>query len=256
LRTTRDPEPVPRLLPADVADFTGRAEQVTELTRILASSAGTQVVRICVVDGPAGVGKTALAVHVAQQLRDRFPGGQLYVDLHGVGEHPVDPSHALGRFLRVLGVPDRELPGGVEERAELYRSRLGDRRVLVVLDDAADAGQVRPLLPGGPGSAVLVTSRRRIPGLVGARQLHLDLLEPDAALTLLGLVAGPGRRRPRCRSAGRRAVRPAPAGPYGSRAPGWPRARTGRSTSSPTSSATSGAASTSSSSPTSTSGRS
>jgi DNA-binding SARP family transcriptional activator/tetratricopeptide (TPR) repeat protein len=189
----RDPDPVPRLLPGDLADFTGRAGEVAELTRILDRPAGTGAVSICVVDGAAGVGKTALAVHVAQRLRDRFPGGQLYVDLHGVGDRPVGPGQALGRFLRVLGVPGRELPDAVEERAELYRSRLGDRRVLVVLDDAAAAGQVRPLLPGGPGSAVLVTARRRVPGLAGARALHLDLLEPDAAVALLDTVAGPGR---------------------------------------------------------------
>jgi DNA-binding SARP family transcriptional activator/tetratricopeptide (TPR) repeat protein len=201
----RQPDPVVHLLPADTADFTGRAEQVAELAGFLAPAGGAAALHLAVLTGAAGIGKTTLAVHVAQRLRNRFPGGQLYLDLHGVGEQPVDARQALGRFLRVLGVPDRELPDGVEERAELYRCRLGDRPVLVVLDDAAGAGQVRPLLPGGPGSAMLVTSRRRLSGLAGAREFPVDLLEPDAALALLGHLAGP-ERISRDPGAGRRVV--------------------------------------------------
>jgi tetratricopeptide (TPR) repeat protein/transcriptional regulator with XRE-family HTH domain len=193
----------PCQLPPDVADFVGRAELVAQLRGWLAPRQNSMeegpdgaAVVVLAVAGKAGVGKSALAVHVAHQLAAEFPDGQLYASLRGAGAggvSPLDPGEALGRFLRSLGVDGGMIPSGVEERAALYRSRLAGRRVLVVLDDAADQAQVRPLLPGSPGCAVLVTSRARLAGLAGARLVHLDVLEVDQATELLARIAGPGR---------------------------------------------------------------
>jgi tetratricopeptide (TPR) repeat protein len=183
-------------LPPAVADFTGRTEQVRQLVGLLASTgeggAGAAVV-VSAVAGQAGIGKTALAVQVAHQLRDRFPDGQLYVNLRGAQQQPLPAALVLGRFLRALGVDGAAIPGDVEERAALYRARLADRRVLVVLDNAASEAQVRPLLPGTPGCGVLVTSRARLAGLEGARLVHLDVLEEPQALELLGRIVGAER---------------------------------------------------------------
>jgi tetratricopeptide (TPR) repeat protein/transcriptional regulator with XRE-family HTH domain len=191
---------VPCQLPPDVADFVGRAELVRQLRHLLAGrpvsragepDAGTVVVSA--VSGKAGVGKSALAVHVAHQLAADFPGGQLYASLRGAGAAgvaPLAPAEILGRFLRALGVDGGAIPAGVQERAALYRSRLAGRRVLVVLDDAAGEAQVRPLLPGSPGCAVLVTSRARLAGLAGARLVHVDVLDAGQAVELLARIAG------------------------------------------------------------------
>jgi tetratricopeptide (TPR) repeat protein len=145
--------------------------------------------------GTAGVGKSALAIHAAHRLAGRFADGQVYVNLQGaaVGSAPLGPLEVLGRFLRGLGVDPAAIPGDLEEAAALWRTQVASRRLLVVLDDAVDAAQVRPLLPAAPGCGVLVTSRRELASLEGAHQLHLDVLAPDEAIQLLGRLAGPQR---------------------------------------------------------------
>jgi tetratricopeptide (TPR) repeat protein len=143
--------------------------------------------------GPAGVGKTTLAVHVAHAARHQFPDGQLYVDLQGAGAAPAEPEAVLGAFLRALGTADSAIPDGVAERAALYRSMLAGRRVLAVLDNARDAAQVRPLLPGTAGCAALITSRARMVDLAGAHLVDLDVMSPEEALQLFTRIVGEER---------------------------------------------------------------
>src|SRR5262249_51222189 len=143
--------------------------------------------------GKAGVGKTALAVHVAHQMRPDFPDGQLYVNLRGAEAQALAPAEVLGRFLRALGVEGQCLPEDPESRARLDRSWRAGRRVLVVLDNAADEAQVRPLLPAGAGNAVLVTSRARLAGLTLAEVIDLGVLPVGQAVELLGKIVGAGR---------------------------------------------------------------
>ncbi|MBF9128847.1 tetratricopeptide repeat protein [Plantactinospora sp. S1510] len=182
---------VPAQLPADVAGFAGRAEQLKELDQLLPGDpTGTTTVAIGVIAGTAGVGKTALAVHWGQRVRHHFPDGQLYVDLRGFepAGAPVDPADALRGFLDGLGVPGERMPVDLPSRSALYRSLLADRRILVVLDNARDAEQVRPLLPGSPTCLALTTSRHLLPGLVaaeGARPIPLDLFDPGEARQML-----------------------------------------------------------------------
>jgi DNA-binding SARP family transcriptional activator/tetratricopeptide (TPR) repeat protein/DNA-binding XRE family transcriptional regulator len=186
---------VPQQLPAAVRQFTGRDRELAELSRLLApdsANAGTMI--ISAIGGTAGVGKTALAVHWAHQVRDRFPDGQLYVNLcgHDPGQ-PVPAAEALAGFLRSLGVPGPDIPLDADQRAARYRSLLSGKRMLVVLDNAGSAGQVRPLLPGTPACTVLVTSRDALPGLVardGAARLDLDLLPLADAVALLATLIG------------------------------------------------------------------
>jgi DNA-binding SARP family transcriptional activator/uncharacterized protein HemY len=187
--------PVPCQLPADVRDFTGREETVAALLRLLEQDGSRHASALVVgcITGPAGVGKTALAVHVAHQLRPSFPDGQLHVNLRGAEAQALDPAEVLAGFLRALGLEGVVIADSLEERVRQYRSRLADRRVLVVLDNAASEAQVRPLLPGGGGCAALVTSRARLGGLEAAHPLALEVLEPDQAVALLGKVAGPAR---------------------------------------------------------------
>ena len=180
----------PRQLPFHVADFTGRAAETTLLASALG---GTGDGRLCAIYGKPGAGKSALAVHVAHQVRDQFPDGQLYASLRGVQAAPADPGDVLATFLRALGVELTAIPAEVDERAQLYRTLLADREVLVVLDDAANERQVRPLLPGSGGCAVLVTSRERLGALGGADHLRLDLLDDAEALRLLAVVVGADR---------------------------------------------------------------
>jgi DNA-binding SARP family transcriptional activator len=182
-------------LPTDTRDLTGRAEQIGRLCRLLTGDGGAtpRGVAIAAVAGMGGVGKTALAVHVAHLLRERFPDGQLFASLRGAGPAPAaDPAQVLGGFLRALGA-DAVLPADIEDRAAMYRERLTDRRVLVVLDNAATEAQVRPLLPGSSGCAVLVTSRSRLAGLPAAVHVSLGAFHPDEAVELLRRVGGRAR---------------------------------------------------------------
>jgi DNA-binding SARP family transcriptional activator/tetratricopeptide (TPR) repeat protein len=183
--------PVPSQLPFDIADFTGRAHEVAELTRWLSEEATGS--RLCAVYGKPGAGKSTVAAHVAHRVRERFPDGQLYASLRGVQAVRADPAEVLGGFLRALGVPETDVPARLEERAQLYRTLLADRRILVVLDDASDERQVRPLLPGGHTCAALVTSRERLGAVGGAAHLHLPVLDEAEALELLGRVIGDDR---------------------------------------------------------------
>jgi DNA-binding SARP family transcriptional activator len=166
---------VPAQLPADVYGFAGRADELAELDRVLARAADQPTaVAVAGVWGPAGVGKTALAVHWAHRVRDRFPDGQLYVDLRGFDPAGASmaPSEAVRQFLDALDVPPQRVPVDVRARAALYRTVLAGRRILVVLDNARDADQIRPLLPGTPGCVVLVTSRTQLTGLVAVEGAH------------------------------------------------------------------------------------
>jgi DNA-binding SARP family transcriptional activator/tetratricopeptide (TPR) repeat protein len=183
---------VPAQLPTDIADFTGRGDDVRALAGLLSGRTGTAV-RVVAVSGPPGAGKSTLARHVAHQVRAEFPGGQLYAHLAGTRPAATDPADVLGAFLRALGVPEAAIPAGLDDRIARYRSELAGRRVLVVLDDAAGEGQVRPLLPGGRGCAVLVTSRQRMGALEGAHQRELGVLSEEEAVRLLDAVVGGGR---------------------------------------------------------------
>jgi len=207
---TQDPQPderpgpqaaasptiAPRQLPPDVFAFTGRDASLAAMDHLLdvASDPHAAVV-VSALAGTAGVGKTALAVHWAHRVAARFPDGQLYVDLRGYGpEQPVTPHHALAGFLRSLGVSSSAMPYELSERAALYRSLTAGRRLLVLLDNARTAEQVRPLLPGSSSCAALVTSRDSLASLVardGARRIDLDLLSPDEAVALLHALVGP-----------------------------------------------------------------
>ncbi len=186
---------VPRQLPASARHFTGRVAELAELTAVLDDeiAAGRQV-SLSLISGTAGVGKTALAVQWAQRVAGRFPDGQLYVDLRGYDPgQPMDAGAALAGFLRALGVPGQQIPAETPERAGLYRSLLADRRVLVLLDNAGSAEQARSLLPGTSGSAVVVTSRDALTGLVardGAVRLDLELLGAHDARELLRALIG------------------------------------------------------------------
>ncbi|KDN22399.1 AfsR/SARP family transcriptional regulator [Amycolatopsis rifamycinica] len=192
LRTTYEQllhdEPAPGrcFLPYDVPDFTGRASAVAAALEALRSG------RPVVVDGMAGVGKTAFAVRVAHRAAGAFPDGQLFVDLHGhtPGRDPLAPGTALAALLMQTGVPASRQPDGLDERAALWRSRVAGRRLLVVLDNARSADQVVPLLPGGPGAGVLVTGRRRLAAVDGALALSLDVLPPPEAEALFAAAAG------------------------------------------------------------------
>jgi len=190
------PVPAPAQLPADVADFTGRDEQVKHLVELL-SGADAQgesgVVRIALVAGSGGLGKTSLAVHAAHRVRGTFPDGQLYVDLLGATAHPLPAADVLARFLRDLGVDGRDIPADEDERAARYRTVLAEHRMLIVLDNARDAAQVRPLLPGTATCAVLVTTRSRMPDLASTRLVDLDVLDDDEALALFTRVVGDER---------------------------------------------------------------
>ncbi|GFJ80869.1 NB-ARC domain-containing protein [Phytohabitans houttuyneae] len=179
-------------LPPDLGDFADREAYLATLLERLESRSDDRIA-IATVAGKAGVGKTALAIRVAHQVARRFPGGQLYVNLRGVEEQAVTPEDALAGFLRDLGVPGPVIPEDLQERARMYRARLAGRRVLVVLDNAADEVQIRPLVPSSPGSAVLVTSRRPLAGLEGAQPLVLDVMDHQAAHTLFSSVVGAQR---------------------------------------------------------------
>jgi len=179
-----------RTLPRDVVSFAGRQEELGRLAEAAAGSGG--VVGIHAIGGMAGVGKTAFAVHAAHQLAGRYPGGQIFLPLHGhtPGRVPVDPADALASLLLMAGVAAAHIPPGVEARMALWRDRLAERQLLLILDDAADSEQVRPLLPGSGGSLVLVTSRRHLSALEEATAVSLDTLPPGQAAALLVRLAG------------------------------------------------------------------
>nr|MDT0659055.1 BTAD domain-containing putative transcriptional regulator [Micromonospora sp. DSM 115978] len=194
----RPPQP-PRQLPPDIVSFTGRDRELATIEAALSRRGGhhqpgTSSPLVIAVDGAGGVGKSALAVHLAHRLAGRFPGGQPYVDLRGAtpGARPLDPFEVLGRFLRALGANGAE-PASEAEAAATFRSLVASRKVLLVLDNASDARQVRPLLPADPASAVLLTSRRVLATLDNALRLRLDVLPEADALVLLTRLAGDGR---------------------------------------------------------------
>jgi len=198
---------VPAQLPADVAGFTGRETELGRLDALADEPAragqrrqgdtGPTAMVVCAVAGTAGVGKTALAVHWAHRVRDRFPDGQLYVNLRGYASGaPLRPIEALARFLAALGVRAERVPAQVDEAAALFRSLVTGRRMLILLDNANHPDQVRPLLPGEARCLVVVTSRDRLDGLVardGAARVTLDVLRPAAARRLLTRIVGPDR---------------------------------------------------------------
>lgn len=186
----------PCLLPADTADFTGRVKQIEEISqRLLTADDGAAqfAVPIVVITGKGGIGKTTAAVHASHCIAEYYPDGQLFADLHGTSEHPTSPMQVLERFMRALGVPGSQMPVDPDERAEAYRDLLASRKVLILLDDAASESQVLPLLPGRASASVIVTSRRRLPGLAGSVDVHLDIFEAQKSLDLLACIAGAER---------------------------------------------------------------
>jgi DNA-binding SARP family transcriptional activator/tetratricopeptide (TPR) repeat protein len=188
--------PRPTQLPTDIGDFTGRETPAEQLCALLLGADPTSspgAVPIAVVNGAGGLGKTTLAVHAAHRVRAQFPDGQLYVDLLGASAQPAQPGEVLARFLRDLGLPGDQVPAHDDERAALYRTRLTGRRVLILLDNARDAAQVRQLLPGSSSCAVLVTTRNRTPDLVSTRFVDLNVLEDAEALALFARIVGDDR---------------------------------------------------------------
>jgi tetratricopeptide (TPR) repeat protein/transcriptional regulator with XRE-family HTH domain len=193
------PAAIPRQLPPPIRHFVGRADALRSLNEQLGNGlapGGTAMTTA--IGGPAGVGKTALAIHWAHQAADRFPDGQLYTDLRGFSPlgPPTTAEAAIRGFLDALGVPAERLPGGLEAQAVLHRSLLAERRMFVLLDNAQDAAQVRPLLPGSGNSMVVVTSRGQLDGLAvaeGARQISLDVLTETESADVLGRHLAAGR---------------------------------------------------------------
>jgi DNA-binding SARP family transcriptional activator len=186
------PRPGRNDLPRDVTDFTGRAD---ELRLLHALDSDATAVVIDAIDGMAGVGKTALAVHLAHRLVDRYPDAQLFIDLHGHSDDrdATPAGAALEALLRALGVPAKNIPDDVDERSALWRAELAARRVLVVLDNAWDSAQVQPLLPGAAGCLALVTSRRRLVDLPTTRTVSLDVLPLNDAVALFTSIVGEER---------------------------------------------------------------
>jgi tetratricopeptide (TPR) repeat protein/transcriptional regulator with XRE-family HTH domain len=184
-----------RTLPRDIGSFTGREAELRQLLAAVKDTAARGTVGVYVIGGMAGIGKTAVAVHAAHQLGQVFPDGQIFLPLHGhtPGQLPVHPADALESLLLTAGLATRQIPPGLEARTRLWRDHLAGRRLLLVLDDAAGHEQVRPLLPGTAGNAVLVTSRRHLTGLEDATAISLDTLQPsEAAELLIRLAARPG----------------------------------------------------------------
>ncbi|WP_197523196.1 BTAD domain-containing putative transcriptional regulator [Actinokineospora pegani] len=185
------PELVPRNLPPDIGDFTGRDEDLATVLRLgdTADADTRRTTPTIVVSGFGGAGKSALAVHAAHLLRGHYPDGQLFADLRG-SDRDLGAFEVLGRFLGVLGVRGAELPTTLDERAELFRRTVSGRRVVIVLDNARGEHQVRPLLPGEPRCLVLVTSRSRLTGLEGAEPVELGFFSTETAVEMLGKIVG------------------------------------------------------------------
>ncbi|WP_369146162.1 BTAD domain-containing putative transcriptional regulator [Streptomyces sp. R44] len=186
--------PVPHQLPSAIADFTGREEELARIVGELAATDRPEGATVLVhrVSGGGGMGKTTLMVQAAHRIRERFPDGQVFLDLGGMTTMPMTTESALGLLLRTLGVAPEGVPDGVQARSALFRSLVAGRRMLILLDDAGDAAQIRPLLPGTAGSAVLVTSRRRLVSFPGVR-IDLGALPDDAAHRLLASIVGEER---------------------------------------------------------------
>ncbi|MGX1776771.1 BTAD domain-containing putative transcriptional regulator [Nocardia brasiliensis] len=189
----------PAQLPHALPDFAGREAEIRRLDALVGADAGLEKgLVIAAITGTAGVGKTSLAVHWAHRVRDRFPDGQLYIDLRGFdpAAPPMPPSEVIRHFLHALGVSPARLPADLDRQAALYRGLLDGRRMLIILENATDAGQVRPLLPGGPGSLAVVTSRNSMVGLVavnGAQAVDLGLLTVEEARQVLVRRLGANR---------------------------------------------------------------
>jgi tetratricopeptide (TPR) repeat protein len=200
------PQAIPRQLPADVSAFVNRRPELRRLGRLIANRPTSQTRKaprppaaVVAITGSAGVGKTALALHWAHRIREHFPDGELYVNLRGFDDGPAVTAHAvLDRFLRDLGVDPSAIPTDLDGRAGLFRSRVADRRVLIVLDNVADIRQVRPLTPGSPGPFVIITSRDQLAGLAirdGADRIQLDIFQESDAVALVRQVTRTGGRR-------------------------------------------------------------
>ena len=185
----------PHQLPAGLSDFVGRDDVVAELRGRLTRGADYNApgVEVVLIGGPGGVGKTTLAIHAAHQVRTAFPDGHLFARLRGVDARPVPAKQVLEEFMRALGASPAALPDSVPELSAEFRSRLSGTQMLIVLDDAASAEQVLPLLPGEPGCAVLVTTRRSLAGLPGVHRVDLDVLDGAASVALLSRVIGEDR---------------------------------------------------------------
>lgn len=181
---------VPRHLPPDLNDFCGRDAEVESLASLLNDDGAAPVVTV---SGIGGVGKTALAIHLAHSVAGEFAGGQLFADLSGASASPVEPAEVLAAFLEALGVPQGAIPCEPDARGAMYRSLTAERRLVIVLDNVADEGQVRPLLPAGRRCAVIVTSRARLTGLPGSYPVNLRVLDTCHAATLLGRIIGQSR---------------------------------------------------------------
>ncbi|MEU8431301.1 BTAD domain-containing putative transcriptional regulator [Streptomyces sp. NPDC029216] len=191
------PAEAPCTLPYDLPDFTGRTKELNELFEFVREGAPGQerYSRIVAIDGMGGMGKTSLAVRAAHRLADRYPDGQLLIDLRGFtpGETPVTPASALDGLLRTLGTPGDRIPEDLEGRAALWRAVLDGRRILLLLDNAVDAAQIRPLLPASPGCLVLVTSRARLLDLDGVEWVSIDLMKPEESTDLMTQTLGAAR---------------------------------------------------------------
>lgn len=186
------PPIVPHTLAPDTGDFTGRAREIETMREVLTGArTGGGIVALI---GPGGVGKTALATHLAHLLSTHFPDGQLMVNLRGFDQHePASPADVLSRLLRLFGLDPAGIPNAMEDRVDLYRTLTAARRILVVLDNALDDDQVRPLIPAGRGCGAVITSRARLGGTLGARIVELESLPARDAVELLATIAGEAR---------------------------------------------------------------
>jgi DNA-binding SARP family transcriptional activator/tetratricopeptide (TPR) repeat protein len=181
-------------LPHDLTEFTGRTDEVEKMLADASHATATALV-ISAIDGMGGVGKTTVAVHLAHRIADRYPDGQYFIDLHSftAGMEPLSPLQALDTLLRDSGTPAELIPADLTGRSALWRSRMARKRALILLDNALDAGQVRPLLPGTAGTLVLITSRRKLTALEGSTPVSLDVLSHSDAVELFANIAGPDR---------------------------------------------------------------